>query len=337
MRQDASMEEWGRLYEAATKLKEKKPWEKFWDMDLIGIQEGDKEDTVFITILGRGGSCYGIAAYEGYEGFNDYLLLATANTLNLSPEYAMFSQNNLTCYWGNREELTTKQREIIKELGYKYRGKNQWLYFTSYAAGYFPCNLDKEEVLRLTKYYTRLLEALEWYEEKEMAVDFENANMFLYRLDRNTGQWEGVKEPLPFTSYQYKKLAISNEDLKAERENVAESQAVLEVNMEYLGAAVTDKEYDRPGNPWICLVGDADSGLILNMEMTGPGEDGGMKLAQMVASFILSNGAPREIHISNVLAGTVLEEICELCGTQLVLQESLKSIDDFMAARFGAF
>ena len=80
MRQDASMEEWGRLYEAATKLKEKKPWEKFWDMDLIGIQEGDKEDTVFITILGRGGSCYGIAAYEGYEGFNDYLLLATANT-----------------------------------------------------------------------------------------------------------------------------------------------------------------------------------------------------------------------------------------------------------------
>ena len=39
MRQDASMEEWGRLYEAATKLKEKKPWEKFWDMDLIGIQE----------------------------------------------------------------------------------------------------------------------------------------------------------------------------------------------------------------------------------------------------------------------------------------------------------
>ena len=55
MRQDASMEEWGRLYEAATKLKEKKPWEKFWDMDLIGIQEGDKQDTVFITILGREG------------------------------------------------------------------------------------------------------------------------------------------------------------------------------------------------------------------------------------------------------------------------------------------
>ena len=41
MREEASLKEWGSLYEAATKLKEKQPWEKFWDMDLIGIQEGE--------------------------------------------------------------------------------------------------------------------------------------------------------------------------------------------------------------------------------------------------------------------------------------------------------
>ena len=117
MREEASIAQWGQLYEAATKLKEKKPWERFWDM----------EDTVFISILGRGGSCYGIAVYEGYERFNDYLLLATADTLKLSSEYAMFSQNNLTCYWGDRGEQTGKQRENIRDQGYNYRGKNQWL------------------------------------------------------------------------------------------------------------------------------------------------------------------------------------------------------------------
>ena len=40
-------------------------------------------------------------------------MLATADTLNLSTEYTMFSQDNLTCYWGNRQELTAKQRETI--------------------------------------------------------------------------------------------------------------------------------------------------------------------------------------------------------------------------------
>lgn len=49
-------------------------------------------------------------------------------SMNLTPEYAMFHQRNLTCYWGNRDELTEKQRKVIKELGYTYRGKNQWLH-----------------------------------------------------------------------------------------------------------------------------------------------------------------------------------------------------------------
>ena len=64
---EKGVEQWKVLYEAATRIKELKPWEKFWDMDLIGICSGDEEDTVFYSILGRGGDCYGIAVYEGYE------------------------------------------------------------------------------------------------------------------------------------------------------------------------------------------------------------------------------------------------------------------------------
>lgn len=86
-------------------------------MDLLGIQNGEEEDTVFFSILGRGGDCYGITVYEGYEGLHDFLMLTMHEDMNLSPEYAMYSQNNLTCYWGNREELTEKQRKTIKDLG----------------------------------------------------------------------------------------------------------------------------------------------------------------------------------------------------------------------------
>ncbi len=337
MREEASIAQWGQLYEAATKLKEKKPWERFWDMDIIGLQEGSQEDTVFISILGRGDSCYGIAVYEGYERFNDFLLLATANTFNLSPEYAMFSQNNLTCYWGDRAELTAKQRGIIKELGYRYRGKNQWLYFVSYGAGYFPCNLDQGEVLRMTRHLGRLAEALEWYEDRHMKVKFEDSNMFLYRMDRETGQWEGVEEPLPFTVYQYDELVIDSEELKDRLRNSEKTSAVLEMNMDYLGAAVTDKEYERPGNPWICLIADGDSGMILDMALTDPGEQGGIRLAQMAASFILTHGAPEKIAVSNVLVGSALKEICELSGTALMMADRLPGISEFMASGFRGF
>lgn len=111
---------------------------------------GMAENTAFYSILGKGGGCYGITVYEGYEAFNSFLLLTMREQMNLSVEYAMFNQINLTCYWGNRDELSAKQRKIVKELGYKYRGKNNWLYFLSSEPGYYPFNLDQDEVARMT-------------------------------------------------------------------------------------------------------------------------------------------------------------------------------------------
>ena len=159
-RREADLEEWRALYEAAMRLKEIEPWETFWDMDLITL-EGEWEDEVYVSILGKGGDCYGISVYEGLDGLNDFMMLTLAERMNISSEYAMFSQNNLTCYWGNRDELTKAQWQTIKDLGYKFRGKNQWLYFMSYRKGYFPYNMDQAEVLRMTGYLRMLADAVE--------------------------------------------------------------------------------------------------------------------------------------------------------------------------------
>ena len=129
-REEASLEEWRVLYEAAAKIKELKPWEKFWDMDLFALAEG--ADIAFAVILGRGGECYGISIYEGFEGLNDFWRLCNQGRLNISETYAGLTQTNLTCYWGDRNELSQEQYQIIKSLGYKFRGKNQWPYFLSH-------------------------------------------------------------------------------------------------------------------------------------------------------------------------------------------------------------
>ena len=38
MRKEASKEEWKKLYDVATRIKELKPWEDFWDLDLICLR-----------------------------------------------------------------------------------------------------------------------------------------------------------------------------------------------------------------------------------------------------------------------------------------------------------
>ena len=185
--------------------------------------------------MGRGGDCYGIAVYEGYQGLNDYMMLPMQERMNLSPEFAMFNQKNLTCYWGNRDELTDKQRKTIKDLGYTYRGKNQWLYFMSYEPGYCPYNLDEEEVLRMSEYLQNLELALQYYDQANMQIDFESGNMFLLTFDEDEKTWHFGEEPLPFLHYQVKNLIIADEELLLDLAKVSKCNAVLEADISVLG------------------------------------------------------------------------------------------------------
>lgn len=327
MRKEASLEQWRTLYEAATRIKELKPWEQFWDMDLIGIRYGGKEDTVFFSILGRGGSCYGLAVYEGYEGLNSFLMLAMQERMNLDPVYAMFHQKNLTCYWGNREELTEKQRKTIKELGYKYRGKNQWLYFLSFEPGYFPYNLDEDEVLRMSEYLQDLELALHYYNETEPKVDFECGKMFLFAFGKDKKTWNFGEEALPFTSFRFGNLQIEDQKLLSDLGKAPKSEVVLEADVAVTGAYVSDKKYDRPSNPALPILVDARSGMIIKFEMTKPDDDPIVMLAEILIGFIMHYGAPKEIRVANIIVEAGLEQICDVCKIKLRRVKKLPEVE----------
>ena len=330
MRKEASLEQWKVLYEAATRIKELKPWEKFWDMDLIGIKYGKEEDTVFFSILGRGGSCYGISVYEGYEGLNKFLMLAMQQSLNLSVEYVMCNQKNLTCYWGNREELTDKQRKIIKDLGYSYRGKNQWLYFLSFEPGYYPYNLDSEEVIRLSEYFQDLELALKCYHDENVNVDFEKSNMFLFSFSEDKKTWDFGETPLPFTSFQFGNMLITDEKLLADLANAPKGKAVLEADIIPTRARVNDRKYSRPANPALALLGDASSGMIVTFKMTEPDDDPIVMLAETVIRFVFQYGTPREIRVANVIVEAGLKQLCDICRIKLRRVKRLPGLEEFI-------
>ena len=332
---EATLEAWGRLYEITEKIGKRKPWELFWDLDLIGIQEGDPEDTVFFSILGRGGSCYGISMYTGYEGLNDFMMLNMQESLNISVEYAMFSQNCLTCYWGDRAELSAKQRGIIKDLGRRYRGKNQWLYFMSYSEGYFPYNFNGEEVERMTKYLLLLDQALEDWACNNRTADFENGHMFLYAYNEKEKLWEGRDEALPFTCFSFGNLRIEDEELLEELENAEKNDMILEADIPYFGAEIREGAGQRPQNPRICLIADARSGMIMRADMIDPEEDAGVYLAETIAGFITAFGAPKEIRVTNVIVASFLEDICSAAGIRLRRVKRLPEMDDFWKAMRG--
>lgn len=80
-------------------------------------------------------------------------------------------------------------------------------------------------------------------------------------------------EPLPFTSFQFGNLIITDEELLSDMAEAPRYDAVLEAEISVLCASVSDKEYDRPLNPALVLLGDARTGMMLKFEMLKPEED----------------------------------------------------------------
>lgn len=329
MRQKATLEEWKALYEVATRIREQEPWKDFWDMDLIMLQFADEEEPVFMSILGRGDSCYGLVAYEGYEGLNDFLMLCMHDQMNLSGEYVMFSQTNLTCYWGDRRELSDEQRQIIKELGYKYRGKNQWLYFMSYLEGYFPYQYDQSEVLRMTRYLTALEQSVAYFRQEKVKVDFEHGQCFKVELE-NDCLVSGVESPLPFQAYQFGALQIDDKELQKKLKKLKKNGMTLEADVQYLGSGVKDDEAGRPRHPQLCLMCDSSSGMMLAVDMTEAGDDPIVRLAENVIGFMEEHGAPKQIQVSNVIIEAALEDVCRLSGVKIKRVKRLPGIEEFL-------
>lgn len=79
----------------------------------------------------------------------------------------------------------------------------------------------------------------------------------------------------------------------------------------------------------MCVLAEAVSGMVLKFEIQEPEEDAVVSLAEDVAGFILQNGAPKEIRVSNVLIETGLEQICKVCGIRLRIVKRLESVEDF--------
>lgn len=189
--------------------------------------------------------------------------------------------------------------------------------------------MDEEEVLRMSEYLQDLELALRYYDEKDMHVDFETGNMFLFSFDKDKQTWSFGEEPLPFTAFKFGNLLITDKELLSDLAKVPKCNAVLEADVSVLGASVSDKKYDRPANPALSLLGDANTGTIIKFEMLEPEDDAIAMLAEILVGFIFQFGAPKEVRVSNVIVEAGLEQICNVCGVKLRRVKRLQGLDEF--------
>ena len=63
-------------------------------------------------------------------------------------------------------------------------------------------------------------------------------------------------------------------------------------------------------------------------ELVEPGEDPWIVMADALVNFMLDEGVPREVHVSNDLMGVTLRHICMIAGAKVIRQDVLPQITE---------
>ncbi len=325
IREEGGPEEWDRLYEAADKIFAKEPWLTFTDTDLFAYRYGpSSDDIVFFSIMGQLGQTYGVSIYEGLDGLNKICLVAESDQLQLRPSEILSEIDCLTIYWGDREELNNSERDMIRQLGRKYRGRGRWPYLRSFRSGYWPETADKEECLDAARYLSILDDALSAYYAEEHRTDFDHG--MYCEISYDHGERVIRDMPLPLLEWEPNPV-LPDEETIAEGKNRRSNGAVWELNWTGSRSYVTDPAYSRAAYPLIVTVVDTQTGMVINADITRPEEDPDETAAYLLWVSVLHNGKPAEVCIRNGVLYRCTKAFLEKMGIKANLVQTLENTD----------
>ena len=325
-------EAWMGLYEVAERIKKFKAWEYVYEFQIISLKVKG-EETIFYSILGEDEKEYGVDVYEGYDDFKTFIVNDYSEALDLPKGYVKSLKSNLACRWGNVEDLSKDQRDTIKELGFKYKGKGKWLYFTSFEKGYSPYSLDRDEVAHMTKHLKNLEIILEKFEDnirESINMDFDELMCVEYIKDND--EWKFYIEKIPLEEYSLSNEKIKDKNKLNRLKEAPKVESVLDVDIIPLKRTINDEKYIKPITPFIYGILDAKSGDLISSKIAEPGADVGDLLVEEIERFIDEVGRPRIIRTANELINSKLSLICENLDINLSLKKSSR-----VGKKFGEY
>ncbi|MYL35139.1 hypothetical protein GLW08_03980 [Pontibacillus yanchengensis] len=160
------------LYENIVELKQRKPWKKISDHQVIAIEnpsewQEDFGQFSFCSILGKSGQEFGVAIYFGAQGLREMDKILKGQF----EEEDTYEMQNLLVTFVDKEELTKRDYEEIKEQQLTFRGENQWPQLRSFLPTYHPWYVDEKEKKHVNYILSVLLELLRSdIDEKEIAT-----------------------------------------------------------------------------------------------------------------------------------------------------------------------
>ncbi len=327
---------WTRLFAAADRITEIAPWEWMFEDEMFGVQDPVSGEINYVSVMGHLGEHYSIAVYLGDEAANDILSLM-GDPYAADPE-RILETRQLQLSYEDRNQLEQNDRDLIKSMGLKYRGRNAWPMFRSYRAGYIPWRLDEEEAELLATVLEQAIQVIERYADDDdlLFADEEEGETegehYLVRVPAVTATgltWQDEFKLLKPTPAQVLDIGISKEALRR-AEKLPRKKGTLEVDFFMVPTPIGTRG-ERAQLPYMLLVVDAKSGMVFGadmVEVTGTVLDTMVQLPEMLTITLLRLGyVPSEIHTKSTRLAQILSGWANLIKTPVQNRPRLPSLE----------
>lgn len=321
-----SLDEWKKLYDLMAEVKELVPWEWMEEGHIFGVQAPERGELGFISVMGALGEHYAIAVYQGTKGLSGFWNMQSMGS-KLTPEVVL-QIPQLQASFEDRDLISKEDKDVIKKLGLKYRGANAWPQFRSYRPGCFPWLIEKDEAALLTCALEQLLQvAPRFKEDPNLLEPTDTPDDYLVRV-LNNGTWEDSVKRITYLEEKTFNLMMNEEALERLR-TLMPGKLTLEIDVYMMDTPVQEKAKERPFFPFMLMLADNESGMILGIEMLTPLpslEEMWSEVPAIVVEKLADDLPPREIQVKNDMLYRVLQPVAQELGFSIKKRSSLKSI-----------
>ena len=332
-----SISDWKALYQAAIDFKETETWTWMYDSDVFGVQNPVSGEIGYCCIMGSLGEMFALALYLGSEGLESYMRIASEPPLDPSEAFEeLVLQRCLMASFANREELTEEDRQVIKRLGLKFRGRNAWPLFRSYRPAHFPWYLTDDEARFLTLALQQAKEVSLRFREDPALLDPPEEELWFVRVPAETKKglsWKDAwLEPALLEEEELPDVPIDELRLARLKKVAQPMEAIWEMDFALAPTPVQDKKGERPYYPYLTMTVDHDSGFIFGTDLASPEsylEEFPERFLALAESL---KRLPAEVWVQREDAYDLLEPLTSRLGIELYLVDELESLEEARAA-----
>jgi hypothetical protein len=218
--------------------------------------------------MGEYGEHFAVTVYLGIEGI--YQLFRITQDPYSIPDHVL-EIPQLQASFEDRQLLRPQDLAIIKKLGLKFRGANAYPMFRSIEPGFVPWFLEEQEIRFLQLILEQTLEvALRVKADPSLLKDPRQGYCLIRYIDEEDQQcgWQdrilNLPAPAPFPVQISLGKSVQNVLKSMPKKNYK-----IEVDLFRIPNPIKEKEA-RPYFPYLFLIVDAKSGLVLSPEIFTP-------------------------------------------------------------------